>query len=314
MNKNINQDDYSRRSKSFLPGLFAKIRSPFLGSYALIRKSPIFWSYLNKTSISLFKSNTPKLNESQISILNNLRKNGIAFTHIDELFNDPFNLNSILDYSKKLKINHKLSNQKSFLDYYLGKGSPLDLNNPLIQLSINENTLNIVNSYLGLCSKLVYFELASSKVIGKNDITQGSQRWHRDPGLSRICKMFIYLTDVDENSGPFTYVKKSHNGGDYNKVFPQKQFGRHGYYPQDGLVEKEIPNEKLIKCVGKAGTVIFCDTIGLHKGGHSISNSRTMYTSSYMSQGEIIKKRYVHSEDFINDYKSLNDVAKFAIN
>ena len=42
-------DDYSKRKGSYLSQALAKIRSPLLSLYALIRKSPPVWTILNKT-------------------------------------------------------------------------------------------------------------------------------------------------------------------------------------------------------------------------------------------------------------------------
>ena len=42
-----------------------------------------------------------------------------------------------------------------------------------------------------------------------------SQRWHRDYNDERLVKVFIYLTDVDEDTGPLEYVPGSTLGGEY---------------------------------------------------------------------------------------------------
>ena len=46
-----------------------------------------------------------------------------------------------------------------------------------------------------------------------------SQRWHRDPDDDHIVKMFIYLSDVAEEAGPFEYVRDSAAGGRYGDLF-----------------------------------------------------------------------------------------------
>jgi hypothetical protein len=40
----------------------------------------------------------------------------------------------------------------------------------------------------------------------------------------------------------------------------------------------------MVTALGKAGTVIFCDTAGLHKGGLSYSGERIMATGFYPSK------------------------------
>ncbi len=306
-------DDYSKRKGSYLAQVLANIRSPFLGLYALIRKSPPVWNILNKTGKSLYKKNQPDLDDLQQSVLDKLMLNGIAITSLEELFPGQDLLTGILKAVDKEKVNPELSKDKPFLDYSLGRGSEIDVSNPLILASISPRILQIVNSYLDQFSKLIYFELAQTSLTKNNKNPMGSQRWHRDPSLKGLCKMFIYLSDVDLNSGPFTYVNESHSKGKLKRVFPQKQFGRHGCYPPDGEVEKLVSEEKFKICKGKKGTIIFCDTTGLHKGGLSLTKSRIMYTSTYMPEGEIFKKNYTYPEDFANKLATLDKASRYAI-
>ena len=306
-------DDYSKRKGSYLSQALAKIRSPLLSLYALIRKSPPVWTILNKTGKSLFNKNLPDLDDLQKSVLDKLMLNGIAFTSLDQLFPGQDILSDILRAADEEKVNPALSKDKPFLDYSLGRGSEIDVSNPLILTSISPRVLQIVNSYLEHFSKLIYFELAQTNLTTDPKNPMGSQRWHRDPSLRGLCKMFIYLSDVDLNSGPFTYVKESHSKGRLKRVLPQKQFGRHGCYPPDGAVEKLVPEEKFKVCKGKKGTVIFCDTTGLHKGGLSLSKSRIMYTSTYMPEGEIFKKNYTFPKNFYKKLEKLDITSRYAI-
>jgi hypothetical protein len=312
--KNIyDADDYSRRTGSLLSRTFAKLRTPFLSTYALLRKSPPIWNLLNRSSKILFKKNLPVLDELQEKILDDLMTNGIALTNLGELFPDKNIIPSLIEAATLQKEKAALSKHKPFLRYALGSGSMIDLANPLVQLTIQPRILEIVNSYMSLCAKLTYFELATTNLIKNGDVPMGSQRWHRDPALHRLCKMFVYLTDVDENSGPFTYVVQSHSLGRFGKIFRQRQFGRHGFYPPDGAVEKLISKSDLKICTGKMGSVIFCDTTGLHKGGYSFSKPRTMYTSTYMSEGEITKHRYSYPYNFKEQLDNLDLVSCFAV-
>lgn len=311
--KNINNtDDYSRRTGSVFSRILAKLRSPILSTYALFRKSPPMWNLLNRSGNKLFKKHSPKLDELQNDILNNLMANGIAYSSLDELFPGKEKIPRLKMASKQKKEMPEL-NHKGFLKYSLGMGSTIDLNDPLNQLSIHPRILQIVNSYISRCSKLTYFDLATTNVNNKGDLAAGSQRWHRDPALHPICKMFVYLSDVNENAGPFTYVLESHVRGMLGKIFPQKQFGRHGFYPPDGAVEKLVPNDNLKICTGKMGSIIFCDTTGLHKGGYALSKPRTMYTSTYMSEGETTRRSYKYPNDFNKQLDNLDVVSRFAV-
>ena len=307
--KTNNFDDYSRNKGSLL----SKIRTPLLSLYAVLKKSPPIWNILNSKGITLYKKNSPILDDLQKRIVKNLIENGIATTSLDELFPNKDILSRLLEVSNQ-KIENTVPNKdKPFLNYAFGRGSIIDFSNPLIKLSIHPRILEIINTYIGYCAKLVYFDMQKSNLVKEQSLAMGSQRWHRDPALHKLCKMFIYLTDVDEKSGPFTYLLKSQKNAKFGKIFPQRQFGRHGFYPRDGAVEKLVSKNDIMVCNGIKGSIIFCDTIGLHKGGFSISKHRIMCTSTYMSEGEFIKRRYSHPIDAKEKISKLHPVSQFAV-
>jgi hypothetical protein len=137
-----------------------------------------------------------------------------------------------------------------------------------------------------------------------------SQRWHRDPEEKRLMKFFVYLSDVDENAGPFTYVKGSaYKTKPYGKLFPQKL--PMGIYPPDNSVEEMIDSSAIISATGVKGTVIFCDTAGLHRGGHARSKSRLLFTAFYPSSWWTESKRYTLS---ISSEEIKEPMALYALN
>ena len=100
-----------------------------------------------------------------------------------------------------------------------------------------------------------------------------SQRWHRDPEDDHIVKMFIYFSDVDEEAGPFEYVRDSAAGGKYGDVFPWGQGHR---YPSAEELEAAVDPDDRLTMTGPAGTVIFCDTAGFHRGGFARTKPRIL--------------------------------------
>jgi ectoine hydroxylase-related dioxygenase (phytanoyl-CoA dioxygenase family) len=240
-------------------------------------------------------------------------EHGIALVHLDELFPGKDVTSELIEEVQRQKNEAKIGEKKPFLQYILGENSVLDLKNPFIQLSLRHEILDIVNSYLGMCSKLIYFDLAVTKLMHTRELPLGSQRWHRDRGIKRMVKVFIYLVDVDEENGPFTYVLQSHAGGRWRTLFPQKQFGRHGFYPPQGSVDQIVPKDDVKCCTGRAGTVIFCDTTGLHKGGFSISKQRVMFTSAYVAKGDVQRPEFRYPTNFKEHAKQLDAISRFAI-
>ncbi|MDP3727666.1 MAG: hypothetical protein Q8R35_03445 [bacterium] len=178
--------------------------------------------------------------------------------------------------------------QKDFLVDVWGEGKAplLDPENPFLRLALGERVLGIVGAYLGMVPRFHYFSLLSTVILPPDAPAQYSQRWHRDSEDRKMVKAFLYLTDVEESgAGPFTYVKGSQRGGRFGRLFPQHP--PVGSYPPPGAVERAVPADAIRTCYGKAGTLIFCDTTGLHRGGYSTTKERIMFTASYVSRASL---------------------------
>src|SRR5262249_6503443 len=121
----------------------------------------------------------------------------------------------------------------------------------------------------------------------------GSQRWHRDPEDQHVLKVFVYFTDVDEEAGPFQYIKGSAEGGRYGGLSPWSKamssrlalLRRRRLYPSEKWVEKRVDASDVATVTGPAGTVVLCDTSGLHRGGFARSRPRVLSYHTYVSPG-----------------------------
>lgn len=102
-----------------------------------------------------------------------------------------------------------------------------------------------------------------------------SQGWHRDGDDSMEIKVFAYLDDVNDEAGPFEYVLGSHCA--WFDLCPP------GVYPGDVDFEAVWP-QLYVKVEGEAGTMFFCNTTGLHKGGYCKSKGRTIVVFTYMGE------------------------------
>jgi hypothetical protein len=111
-----------------------------------------------------------------------------------------------------------------------------------------------------------------------------SQLWHRDPEEKKMIKVFIYLNDVNENNGPFFYVKGSQPSGKSKISKFAPQYLPKGSYPDEATVKNTILLDQIVCAKGKAGTIIFCDTAGLHKGGFAVEGERKMSTGFFPSK------------------------------
>ncbi len=108
--------------------------------------------------------------------------------------------------------------------------------------------------------------------------------------------MFLYLNDVDEGAGPFTYVQYSHGGGRHRHIFAQEPPSGSPKMPPDA--DEKIPHEDVRVCTGAAGTIVFADTSGLHRGGFARERERLMYTSVYTPPASWTPIIYAYPDHF----------------
>lgn len=264
--------------------------------YYQFRNSRPIWEFLNREGIKLYRKEAIELTAAQKRLIDDLKKNGIAVSHLDELFPGANLLPVLCQNAESLRGQADVRNKKVFLSYLWDICPTIDDKDPFIKLTFSKNVLSIVNGYLDACAKSRLFTLNITKPVGEAAAAKGSQRWHRDPDDKKMCKMFIYLTDVDAASGPFTYVPGSQSGGHWYTLFPQKP--PRGVNLPEGVLEKVVPAADIKPMTASAGTVIFADTSGLHRGGYATGKERIMYTAAFTSNASLWPKEYTLTHDF----------------
>lgn len=98
------------------------------------------------------------------------------------------------------------------------------------------------------------------------------QLFHRDLDTLQFIKFFLYLTDVDENSGPHVYVRGSHQVE--WKVSA-------GLRISDEQVYRYFSEDSVIPITGSAGTSFLENTFGVHKGVLPVSKPRLILQFIY---------------------------------
>lgn len=78
-------------------------------------------------------------------------------------------------------------------------------NSVFVKIALHPKILAVVTQYLGQVPYLAEISLVVSEGINDGQ-WKASQLWHRDHNDKNMCKLFIYLTDVDVDTGPFTLI------------------------------------------------------------------------------------------------------------
>lgn len=259
---------------------------------------PVWFYLLNREGHREYKRKHFSLNKVEKRIARDLSRDGIAVAHIEELFTKDV-WRELLQYTNQLsqrttfvklitaKEKEPPSAKSDIIIHLLGgygdTQPPLDVRDPFIRFATANTLVKIISSYLFVLPKFRMFSLHSTILLPPSAKTVFSQNWHRDPDDMKFVKVFLYLTDVDsKKSGPFIYVCGSHHGGKWRNIFPQRP--PMGSYPPKEELESTVSSKDILVCTGRAGTIIFCDTSGLHRGGHSIGKRRIMFAGTYLTQ------------------------------
>ena len=249
-------------------------------------------------------------------IVASLERDGIAITDVDSFFGKPGTFARAKAAADELlaapQIREQISEGKSHKggkDYVVRAGANLSVDHGLTRLLMDSRLIDTVNSYLQMWSRLKNYELWYNLPVDPNSARIASQRWHRDYDDHKLIKIFIYMVDVDEQMGPFTYIRQTQPGGPYGHLFPTNP--PEGASPGDDKVDRALSADLLKVCTGKAGTMIFCDTSGLHRGGRSTTVPRVLFTATYASAGAIEKDRYVIGN--VGDASTLQAPVRHAI-
>ncbi len=294
--------------------LIKKTAKSTIRRYYQTRNTRPVWLLLNTKARDLYRRRAPTLHLAAQKAASDLKRTGIAITHLNELFPGENLLEKYQSYARELENDAAVKTNKEFLEFFFDETPTLDLENPFVKLGLDDKILGVVNSYMDMFSKFYYLTLNKTMPRGPGAKDVQSMRWHRDPEDTKMVKIFLYLNDVDDNAGPFTYIPQSHYEGKWGHLFPPEP--PRGSLPPPEEVKKIIPESAVKSCTGKAGTIIFCDTRGIHRGGNAVFKERIMLTLCYASRASSWPLRYRYPEGFTKKTLAqlpLSPAAKYAL-
>jgi hypothetical protein len=231
----------------------------------------------------------------QRRVLAELRREGIAIVAFDELFRDPELWDSlkakmspfVAEAEARLARGERPDGKKAFLirqhprqkKSELTELPTLRADGCRLRFAAGDALLGIVNAYRGSPVRLVDLDQWYTIPHEGGDERKASQLWHRDPEDEHVVKVFLYFSDVDEDAGPFEYVRRSAPGGEHGDLWPWQQGG---IYPPNDEADQAIPPDRRMTATGPTGTLVVCDTAGLHRGGYCRSKVRVLMTQTYV--------------------------------
>lgn len=229
-------------------------------------------------ALDCHQSQLPILEKSDERIVEELEKTGLCITSLSDLClpktTDFFKAaqHIALDLKKTAASpgynNHEVHASKNQLIHH----------SEIFYWGLNERLLKIVECYLGLP---VAYDGASCFLSVPNGKEIGARAWHRDREDRRMVKVCVYLSDVDEESGPFQCLEPDFNTQVCNAI----------KYRYKSVSDREMEQfsasrtQEWVSCTGKGGTIIFVDTARFyHRGKPPTQKQRTAVFFSYFSR------------------------------
>jgi hypothetical protein len=252
----------------------------------------------NRAARRRYEEQPPLVDAVQEDILWKLRDEGYAVVPFGELVSDPrvwAELETEADRfvgETEAELERERAGGESALRRREGKEFvvrkyayevQLGLDDPWLRLGLNERLLDVANAYLGMWTKLEYVDVWYTPPVEDGD-RRSSQRWHRDFNDRHLLKAFLYLGDVDEESGPFEYVPRSAPGNELDHLWPWRPLGQN--YPPEGELDRKIAG-RAVTFTAPKGTLIFCNTSGFHRGGFAVGKPRVLATVTYSSPASL---------------------------
>jgi hypothetical protein len=169
---------------------------------------------------------------------------------------------------------------------------------PAVQrLLADESLLALAQQYLGAAPVQDMVAMWwSTAVVG--DASAAAQLFHFDLDRLRFLKLFVYVTDVDDEHGPHTFVRGSHR--DLPRPFRQDR-----RYSDDEVLATF--GGSVVTIGGERGTTFLADTRALHKGLPLITGHRLVFQMEFATSlfGQVVDR--VRLEDPIPRLKSMFD-------
>jgi hypothetical protein len=253
----------------------------------------------NRASRRRYGRQPPVLDETQERVVERLREDGYATVPFSALVPDPavwdelqadaesFVSETEAELAREREGGESSLRRRAGKEFVVRKyswGVQLGLDDPWLRLGTNSRLLDVANAYLGLWSKLEYVDVWYNLPAGGGDERRSSQRWHRDFNDRHLLKAFIYLVDVDAQTGPFEYVPRSAPGSELDGLWPWRPLGEN-YPPQDELGERI--DGRAVTFTAPKGTIIFCNTSGFHRGGFATAKPRILATFTWDSPASL---------------------------
>jgi len=275
---------------------------------AVIVKACYFFfnSYKILFFIGIKKKHQKKILES--SNINELKKNGSLQIELKDLF-----LDKILNQYINLLNNNQFNSNKSFLKTYRIDIREKD-NQLYLSILFENNLLDLVKSYLGDYCTLqnVMFMHSENNSFEANR----SQQLHIDGDVADQIKIFIHLSDVDNNSGPLCGFSKNDSKIIFKNAMNKKYLNYISAKLSDEMIDQKIFDDRLVKFTGSKKTATLLDTSRcFHYGSRPGAKPRYIlmyqFLKSYSYRVRMFPNKNINLDENAFRFDQIDEIKRF---
>ena len=271
--------------------------------HKLKREVGLTWRLFNLGPTLTYRRSGERPVGEAARVLEDIQRDGVAVTSVSALLGSDDLLVEMQQAAGELERQHadELATareaaaargdvgQKTYLVELLGSIATADPCSPWARMALAPAVRSVANGYFGMLTQVRDYNVWRN--VASDSPLRESQLWHRDWREDHyVLKAFVLLEDVDEGKGPFTYVPGTHVRGSRPVQPATAQEGQHRR-ANDEQMEAVVPRSEWLVGTGPAGTVLFADTTGWHKGGSARTGDRLLYTCLFGSQAGDKRRR-----------------------
>lgn len=153
---------------------------------------------------------------------------------------------------------------------------------PLISLATHPALVEPIAEYLGMLPVLREIDLAYSP--NKVYVRGKSQNFHMDQEDYRAVKVFLYISDITEQSGPLCAIPAKASREVYDALLAQGVIQRRNHKLDDEVIYRHVSPERVCVLTGESGTVSMVDTSSCwHYGSRPGNQPRRVVFFGYVT-------------------------------
>jgi len=267
----------------------------------ILTKSPKAYTVIHTANFErIHRQDFSKLDKKEKNILMEVKKNGYII--IPDFFDKDQCNACIKDMDWMFENKKEFVQESEYADSRIFGAEHLSENiNKFATDKLLNDLANAYNAVPTCCG----FTLAGRIKATGHEYGSGGPR-HRD-SYFRQFKSLLYLTDVDENHGPFQVIHESHK---QKKISSDTKSGNlesmQCQFNQE-IVEKILKEEpdRLVSFTAKAGTVVLVDTSTIHRGVTLKEGTRYALTNYFFEKSQINNHLVKHFSPIVSPEKVL---------